>query len=145
MFFLQIIICENMVTYKARIIYFVFFSSYLTGVGDTHTGCEQFFVNFFVFKSEGAKESLEEKEEPLWKDGNKKTNEAPKVDIFQIRINECHSLHSKHYEKDRAVNISMEKPLLVHVWLLLGPLMHVGPVQPLYVASSVNAGPLKSH
>ena len=110
-----------------------------------HIVANSFYVNFFVFKSEGAKESFEEKEEPLWKDGNKKTNEAPKVDIFQIRINECHSLHSKHYEKDRAVNISMEKPLLVHVWLLLGPLMHVGPVQPLYVASSVNAGPLKSH
>ena len=83
MFFLQIIICENMVTYKARIIYFVFFSSYLTGVGDTHTGCEQFYVNFFVFKSEGAKESFEEKEEPLWKDGNKKQMRPQKLIFFR--------------------------------------------------------------
>ena len=45
--------------------------------------CEQFYVNFFVFKSEGAKESLEEKEEPLWKDGNKKQMRPQKLIFFR--------------------------------------------------------------
>ena len=48
-----------------------------------HIVANSFYVNFFVFKSEGAKESFEEKEEPLWKDGNKKQMSPQKLIFFR--------------------------------------------------------------